>query len=121
MCRHLSTTVKLAFPNIGREFVYEFPYDLDRNREHEAFRAFYEQEAPVLFALYGYAPMDVKILVDGIETGAYRACYQETLWHSFFCEGGESWHGRFGHFSISLISFRYREDERSQQELLKAA
>ena len=59
--------------------------------------------------------------LDGIEVGAYRACYQETLWHSFFCEGGASWHGRFGHFSISLISFRHREDERNNVELSKAA
>lgn len=118
--RHLQTTVKLAFPNIGREFVYDFPYDLDRNREEEAMRKFYEQEAPLYFALYGYAPMDVKILVDGIETGAYRACYQETLWHSFFKEGGGSWFGRFSPFSTSLIMFRHREDERSN-ELLKAA
>ncbi len=119
--RHLTTTIKLVLPNIGREFAYDYPYDLDKNREEEAFKAFYEQEAPTLFALYGYAPMDVKILVDGIEVGAYRACYQETLWHSFFCEGGASWHGRFGHFSISLISFRHREDERNNVELSKAA
>lgn len=121
MCRHLSTTVKLAFPNIGREFVYEFPYDLDRNREHEAMRAFYEQEAPLYFALYGYAPMDVHIETDDVETASYRACYQETLWHSFFSEGGESWHGRFTHFTFSLIELRHREDERNNVELLKAA
>lgn len=105
------TIVKLLFPNIGREFSYEFPYDLSRNREQEAYKAFYKQEAPTLFALYGYAPMDVSIQTDGMEVARYRSCYQETLWHSFFCEGGEPWHGRFPHFTISLIEFRYREDK----------
>ena len=118
--RHFETTVKLAFPNIGREFVYKFPYDLDRNREHEAFKAFYEQEAPLYFALYGYAPMDVHIIVDGVETGFYRACYQETLWHVFFSEGGDPWFGRFNPFSISLIELRSHNDKRNN-ELLKAA
>ena len=113
------TTIKLVFPNIGREFVYEFPYVHGINREEEAMRTFYEQEADTYFALYGYAPMDVHIELDFVEIGFYRACYQETLWHSFFREGGESWHGRFSHFSLSLIEFRYREDERNQQ--LKAA
>jgi len=118
MCRHFTTTIRLAFPNIGREFVYMFPYDLDRNREEEAFRAFYEQEAPLYFALYGYAPMDVHIAVDGVETGSYRACYQETLWHVFFRESDDPWFKRFGPFSISLIEFRHRKEQR---ELSKAA
>jgi hypothetical protein len=75
-------------------------------------RQFYEQEAPVLFALYGYAPMDVTVETDGEETWQVAACYQETLWHSFFREGGEPWHGRIQPFITSLISFRWREDER---------
>lgn len=33
MRRHLTTTIRLAFPNIGREFVYMFPYDLARQAE----------------------------------------------------------------------------------------
>ena len=110
MKNHLLTTILLVFPNIGLTCTYEFPYDLDRNREEEAMRAFYEQEAERWFALYGYAPMDVHIQTDGIETGAYRACYQEVLWESFFKEGGEPWHGRFNNFSLSLIERRYRED-----------
>ena len=108
------TTIKLVFPNICKEFVYEFPHIIGVNREEEAFRTFYEQEAGELFALYGYAPMDVVIESDNVEVGRYKACYQETLWHSFFCEGGETWHGRFGHFSISLIEYRNREDERKK-------
>lgn len=109
------TTVILQFPKICKEFVYEFPYDLSRDRE---------QEADTLFALYGYAPMDVIIQADGVEVARYRSCYQETLWHSFFREGGESWHGRFPRFTLSLIEFRWREDEREYRERnveLKAA
>ena len=118
------TTVILQFPNICKEFVYEFPYDLSRDREQEAYRTFYEQEADTLFALYGYAPMDVIIQRDFREVARYRSCYQETLWHSFFKEGGESWHGRFQQFTLSLIEFRWREDERECREKnveLKAA
>lgn len=114
--RHLKTTIKLVLPNIGREFSYDYPYDLDKNREQEAFKAFYEQEAPTLFALYGYAPMDVEVLLEGIDVASYHACYQETLWHSFFCEGGESWHGRFGQFELSLIECRSRNDEFEKRE-----
>ena len=110
------TTVILSFPKIEREFVYEFPYDLSRDREHEAYRKFYEQEADTLFALYGYAPMDVIIQKDFREVACYRSCYQETLWHSFFREGGQSWHGRFQHFTLSLIEFRWREDEREYRD-----
>lgn len=118
------TTVRLYFPNIEREFVYSFPYDLECDREQDAYRTFYEQEAPMLFALYGYAPMNVTIKRDDEEVARYHSCYQETLWHSFFREGGESWHGRFPHFTLSLIEFRWREDERECREKnfgLKAA
>lgn len=124
MNRTSITTVILSFPKIEREFVYEFPYDLSRDREHEAYRTFYEQEADTLFALYGYAPMDVIIQKDFREVARYRSCYQETLWHSFFREGGQSWHGRFQHFTLSLIEFRWREDEwdyREKNVELKAA
>ncbi len=118
------TTVILSFPKIEREFTYEFPYDLSRDREQEAYQTFYVQEADRLFALYGYAPMDVIIQADFREVARYRSCYQETLWHSFFREGGESWHGRFQQFTLSLIEFRWREDEREYREKnveLKAA
>lgn len=109
-------TVRLYFPNICKEFVYEFPFDLSRDREQEAYRKFYEDEAPTLFALYGYAPMDVSIQTDDdVEVANYRSCYQEALWQSFFREGGESWHGRFPRFAISLIEFRYREDNRNMK------
>lgn len=109
------TTIILSFPNIEREFVYEFPYDPERQREEEAYRTFYEQEADLYFALYGYGPMDVIIQRDSREVARYRSCYQETLWHSFFREGGESWHGRFSNFVTSLIEFRWREDERNNK------
>lgn len=105
-----TTTVRLTFPNICKEFTYEFPYDIERNREEEAYHTFYEQEAPTLFALYGYGPMDVVIMADDMEVGRYRSCYQETLWHSFFCEGGDTWHGRFSRFTLSLIEWRHHED-----------
>lgn len=116
MKKHILTTVILQFPTICKECVYEFPYDLERDREQEAYRAFYEQEAPVLFALYGYAPMDVVIKTDDVEVGRYRSCYQETLWQVFFNEGGEPWHGRFPRFTLSLIEWRHREDERKQSK-----
>ena len=106
------TIVKLNFPRINREFTYEYEHDMEQERVEPSLRQFYEQEAPELFALYGYAPMDVSVEVDGEETWQVAACYQETLWHSFFCEGGESWHGRIDRFVTSLISFRWREDER---------
>lgn len=111
------TTVLLVFPNINRTFTYEFPYVPGIARDEEAMRTFYEQEAPTFFALYGYGPMDVEIQLDFVQVSRYKACYQETLWHSFFREGGKTWHGRFNHFIISLIEFRYREDVRR----LKAA
>ena len=106
------TTVLLVFPNINVTCTYEYPYDTNRGREEESMRAFYEQEAPTLFALYGYGPMDVHVQRNGVEVARYRACYQETLWQSFFNEGGEPWHGRFQHFVLSLIEYRYREDVR---------
>lgn len=105
------TIVKLSFPRIEREFTYEYEHDMEQDRIEPSLRQFYEQEAPVLFALYGYTPMNVSVEVDGEETWQVAACYQETLWHSFFCEGGESWHGRIGPFVTSLISHRWRQDE----------
>lgn len=106
------TIVKLSFPRIEREFTYEYEHDMEQDRIEPSLRRFYEQEAPELFALYGYTPMDVSVETDGEETLQVAACYQETLWHSFFCEGGEPWNGRIQPFITSLISFRWREDER---------
>ena len=115
------TIVTLMFPNIGREFRYEYDYNPGQNRVEQAMRQWYDEQAGELFALYGYGPMDVRVCVDDREVSFERSCYQETLWHSFFREGGEPWFGRFSHFSISLFSFRYREDERNNVELSKAA
>lgn len=111
----MTTTVVLSFPNIGKNFSYNYTYEHDRNREEEAFRTFYEQEAERLFALYGYASMDVSIQRDDREIACYHACYQETLWHSFFREGGEPWFGRFSRFTLSLIELRWREDGRLKE------
>lgn len=115
------TTVALVLPNIGREFTYEYDYDLEQNRTEQAMRQWYDEQADTLFALYGYGPMDVTVRVDGEVVSSERLCYQETLWHSFFREGGEPWHGRFQHFTTTLYSFRYREDQRRQEEISKAA
>jgi len=114
-------TVVLTFPNIDKEFSFFYPHRMDVNRVEQAMRTWYEQEADTYFALYGYGPMDVSVLLDGREVASYKACYQETLWHSFFCEGGESWHGRFSHFELSLIECRRRNEECEQRELKKAA
>lgn len=88
---------------------------MEQDRIEPSLRQFYEQEAPELFALYGYTPMDVSVAVGGEETWQVAACYQETLWNSFFREGGESWHGRIQPFITSLISLRWREDERNMK------
>ena len=113
----VNETVVLTFPNIDKKFYFYYRHRMNVDRVEQAMRTFYEQEAPTLFALYGYAPMDVEVLHDDVEVASYHACYQETLWHSFFCEGGDTWHGRFSHFTISLIEFRYREDNRNNVEL----
>ena len=107
-----ATTVILQFPNIDREFAYEYPYDPKRDREEEAYREFYKQEAYTLFALYGYAPMDVTIKADGEVVGHYEACYQEYLWHVFFNELGGPWHGRFQRFTMSLMELRKHEEKK---------
>ena len=114
------TTVRLSFPNIDKEFEYSYNLD-DPNTDcvEKAMRQWYDEWAGLYFALYPYGPMDVHVLTDGRETASMSLCYQETLWHSFFREGGESWHGRFSHFSVSLILYRSREEQRNQQ--LKAA
>ena len=118
MEKRQQTKVTFHFPTINKTYRYVYPYDLERDREVEAYRTFYETEAPTLFALYGYAPMDVSIKADDDEVARYRSCYQETLWGIFFREGGEPWHGRFWHFTLSLIEHRWREDHR---ELKQAA
>lgn len=112
-----TTTIKLFFPDINREFVYTYPHSFEADRECEAMEQWYREEAPTLFALYGYGPMDVTIYSRGMQVGFYRGCYQETLFNSFFNEGGDPWHGRFWHFACSLIELRYNKD----QEKLKAA
>lgn len=109
----VNETVVLKFPNIEKEFNFFYPHRMGTNRVEQAMRTFYEQEAPLYFALYGYAPMDVSVLLDGREVASYKACYQETLWHVYFCEGGDPWHGRFSHFELSLIEYRHREDNRA--------
>lgn len=110
------TAVTLVFPNIEREFHYEYDYDLEQNRTEQAMRQWYDEHADELFALYGYGPMDVTVKVDDEVVSHERLCYQETLWHSFFREGGETWHGRFSHFTTTLYSFRYCEDQRTEIE-----
>lgn len=116
------TTVKLYFPRIEREFVYEYEYDPEGERLTQALATFYEQEAPELFALYGYAPMDISVMDDGEEVWQVRACYEEYLWHVFFAEGGEPWHGRIQHFVSSLNGVRWRRDGNDEKVgLLKAA
>lgn len=113
--------VRLYFPNIDKEFVYCYPHDMEQNRVEQTMRQWYDEQADLFFALYGYGPMDVSVTLDGNEVASYKACYQETLWHSFFREGGESWHGRFSHFELSLIECRRRNEECEQRELKKAA
>lgn len=114
-------TVVLKFPNIEKEFSFFYPHRMNINRVEQAMRTFYEQEAPLYFALYGYGPMDVSVLNDGSEVASYKACYQETMWHSFFSEGGDPWHGRFCYFELSLMECRERHDELEQSETPKVA
>lgn len=108
-----STTVLLVFPNIERTFTYEFPYDPTKDRVEEACRAFYEKEAGLYFALYGYGPMDIKVLKDDRETWSICACYQESLWHVFFKESDNPWFGRFSRFATSLINYRHRYEQQA--------
>ena len=116
------TIVRLYFPNIEREFKYEYDYDVNQERVGQALSTFYEQEADELFALYGYAPMDISVQADGEEVWQVKACYEEYMWHVFFAEGGEPWHGRIQQFVTSLISCRWRRDYNDEKvELLKAA
>ena len=114
-------TVVLKFPNIEKEFSFSYPHRMNINRVEQAMRTFYEQEAPLYFALYGYGPMDVSVLLDDREVASYKACYQESMWHSFFSEGGDPWHGRFCYFELSLMECRERNDEFEQRETSKAA
>ena len=110
--------VRLYIRNIDKEFAYCYPHDMEQNRVEQAMRQWYDEQADLFFALYGYGPMDVSVTLDGSEVASYKACYQETLWHSFFREGGESWHGKFSRFTDTLMEWRYREDNRG---LSKAA
>ena len=115
-------TVRLYFPNIHKKFEYCYEHDMERDFVQDAMRQWYDQEADLYFALYGYGPMDVSVRCDDEQPHwAIKACYQETLWHSFFREGGESWRGRFSHFELSLIECRRRNEECEQRELKKAA
>lgn len=102
----------------GRTWEYNYDYDLSRDLTYEALETWYTDECDTLFGLSGqYAPVDVHVYIDGQETHHLRICYQEYLWHVFFAEGGEPWHGRFSHFTLSLCEMRYRHD----QKQLKAA
>ena len=115
-------TVRLYFPNIHKKFEYCYEHDMERDFVQDAMRQWYDQEADLYFALYGYGPMDVSVRCDDEQPHwAIKACYQETLWHSFFSEGGESWHGKFSRFTDTLMEWRYREDNRNNVELKKAA
>ena len=106
------TEVRMYFPNIDKQFIYTYPFEWERNRVEEAMREFLDKEAPTLFALYGYGPMDISVRVDEREPHwAIKACYQERLWQVYFREGGEPWHGRFGHFTTSLMQIRFSEDK----------
>jgi len=103
--------VRLYFPTINKEFVYRYAHDMERDRREDAYRTFWEQEAPRLFALYGYAPMDVSFEVDGHQVAASKECYQESLWSVFFDEKQQDpWHGRMANFSISLYLYRCQQD-----------
>ena len=104
--------VRLYFPTIDREFVYKYDdADIDEDQVEESYRDFYEHEAPHVFALYGYAPMDVTTICNGNEVSTYKSCYQETLWGVFFNEGGKPWFGRFAPFEWTLLGYRHRSEE----------
>ena len=106
--------VQLSFPNIDKVFPYTYASDMERSHAREAMREWYEEYADKLFALYPYGPMNVSVSVDGHETWFVKACYQETLWHAFFREGGDPWCGRFPQFVTALMQFRSREERREQ-------
>ena len=107
-------TVRLYFPNIHKKFEYCYEHVMGRDYVQEAMRQWYDQEAGLLFALYGYGPMDVSVRCDNEQPHwAIKACYQETLFSSFFREGGVSWHGRFSRFTDTLMELRYRDDNPS--------
>ena len=97
--------MRLVLPTRGREYTYTFPYDLNRNREEQAMRMFYEQECPTLFALSGYyCPLDVHVYADEQEVAVSRLCYCEGMWSIFFQqdERNDPWHKRYSHFSIFI-------------------
>lgn len=111
-----NVVIKFTFPNIEKTFTYSYPNaSMEECCEEKAMRDFYEHHAPTLFALYGYAPMNVEIFSNGEQVGAYKSCYQETMWDEWFNQGGEAWFGRFGPFTTALYCFRYREDERNKK------
>ncbi|MFW5563383.1 MAG: hypothetical protein ACOCNX_00650 [Prevotella sp.] len=106
--------IRLNFPNIDKDFTYEYVNaDMWTNYVEDAMQQFFENTAPILFALYGYAPMDVTIIRDGYKVGFLAMCYQETFWHVYFAEGGEPWHGRFSQFTDALIETRYRKEHQA--------
>ena len=118
---YVTETVVLYFPNIDKVFYYNYRHRMNVNRVEQAMRTWYETEADTYFALYGYGPMDVEVKVDGVDVASWKSCYQETLWHSFFKEGGESWHGRFSRFELSLMECRRRNEEIERRETKNAA
>lgn len=117
MAKSETTEVRLYFPNINKDFVYRYPFEWEHDRLQEAMQQWYEQESEKLFALYGYSPMNVSVRVDGELISDMNLCYQEYLYQCFFHEGGEPWHGRFGHFTTSLMEVRWSHE----REELKTA
>lgn len=112
--------VILTFPTIDKQVVYGFSSTMptngvDRDVTQLAMREFFEHYALLWFALYGYAPMNVSVTIDGKDVASYAACYQETLWHEFFAEGGRPWFGRFQCFVFSLIEHRNRMDNNKRK------
>ena len=110
--------VHLNFPTIDRTFVYHYneKHDLNENIVESSYRDFYEHEAPTLFALYGYAPMDVVVKSAERELFNWKSCYHETLWEVFFDEGGEPWRGDFSRFDTALMGYRYIMDKKNNSK-----
>lgn len=106
--------VRLYFPNTLRAFLYSYDVaNMEDDYVHSAMWTFDSEQADTVFGLYGYAPMDVSVIVNGETVSSFKACYQKTLWHVFFREHGGPWHGRFQHFLLSLIEHRYRMEHKA--------
>lgn len=106
--------VRLYFPNTLRDFHYTYDVaNMEDDYVHSAMWQFDSEQADTVFGLYGYAPMDVSVIVNGEEVSTFKLCYQETLWHVFFREHGGPWHGRFQYFLLTLIERRYAEEHKA--------